>query len=62
MLDIVKLLNDQIKNIEIEKNKFKDELNQTFKDNSSLKNEKNIKTKEKKNSENEIIQIKLNLI
>ena len=55
-----KELNDQIKNTELEKNKFKDELNQTFKDNSSLKDELSIKSQEKKNSDNEIIQIKLN--
>jgi len=53
-----KELNDQLKNIELEKNKFKDELNQTFKDNSSLKSELSIKKEEQKNLGNEIIQMK----
>ena len=55
-----KELNDQIKNMEIEKNKYKDELNQTFKDNSNLKSELSLKSEEKKNLGNEIIQIKSN--
>ena len=53
-----KELNEQIKNMEIEKNKYRDELNQTFKDNSSLKSELSIKNEEKKNLGNEIKQMK----
>ena len=53
-----KELNEQIKNMEIEKNKYRDELNQTFKDNSSLKSELSIKNEEKKNFGNEMKQIK----
>ena len=53
-----KELNEQIKNMEIEKNKYRDELNQTFKDNSSLKSELSIKNEEKKNLGNEMKQIK----
>ena len=53
-----KELNEQIKNMEIEKNKYRDELNQTFKDNSSLKSELSIKNEEKKNLGNEMKQMK----
>ena len=53
-----KELNEQIKNMEIEKNKYRDELNQTFKDNSSLKSELSIKNEEKKNFGNEMKQMK----
>ena len=53
-----KELNEQIKNLEYEKNKFKDNLNQTFKDNSSLKTEINAKNEEKKYLNKEIIQMK----
>ena len=53
-----KELNEQIKNMEIEKNKYRDELNQTFKDNSSLKSELSIKYEEKKNLGNEMKQMK----
>ena len=53
-----KELNEQIKNMEIEKNKYRDELNQTFKDNSSLKSELSIKNEEKQNLGNEMKQIK----
>ena len=53
-----KELNDQLKNIELEKNKFKDELNQTYQDNSSLKSELSIKNEKQKNLGNEIIQMK----
>ena len=53
-----KELNEQLKNMELERNKYKEELNKTFKDNSSLKSELSSKNEEKKNLGNEIVQIK----
>ena len=53
-------LHEQIKNMEIEKKRYKDELNQTFKDYTNLKSELSLKNEEKANLGNEIIQIKQN--
>ena len=53
-----KELNDQIKNLELERNKYKEELNKTFNDNTSLRSELSTKNEEKKNLGNEINQIK----